>query len=450
MNILITTGCPYSGWEIALPVFRQFGLEDVRDRLDNWYNELFKETGSMDILQLNQPLYPDLDEAGMAMSLSSGDTRSPLLSADSRNLWLLDFWARTFPKARFLLLYTCPENALAYALRQSVEPEQFIAAWHTANSQLLRFQRRHRHRSLLLDAEAVTRYPEAVADVCERIGLVLPSVNSFSHDIDALALERLLAIQFLRDKPAIQTLQMELEASAQPLGVMATCESSQVTEAYQSYRQWQQQIEQLRNARDEKIKQVTECQAQLVEVNQSQESLMVANKHVEQENELLLLQLHQVQDELEHYFLKYQKLVQQPENEEVVEEAGNSRHALISEEAIVGKSSSKSRWNKLFKITNKARKRERRQINLLSSSGFFDEAWYLEKYPDVLEAGIDPVMHYLRYGAAEGRNPSPKFNTLFYLASNPDIAAAQINPLLHYVQFGRDEGRLPSSEGISQ
>jgi glycosyltransferase involved in cell wall biosynthesis len=34
---------------------------------------------------------------------------------------------------------------------------------------------------------------------------------------------------------------------------------------------------------------------------------------------------------------------------------------------------------------------------------WFDTAWYLRRYPDIAEAGIDPFLHYLAHGAAEGR-----------------------------------------------
>jgi len=66
----------------------------------------------------------------------------------------------------------------------------------------------------------------------------------------------------------------------------------------------------------------------------------------------------------------------------------------------------------------------------------------------VAEAGINPIAHYLRYGAAEGRNPSLNFDTALYLAANPDVAAANINPLLHYIRYGRAEGRPPRGYGV--
>jgi hypothetical protein len=47
----------------------------------------------------------------------------------------------------------------------------------------------------------------------------------------------------------------------------------------------------------------------------------------------------------------------------------------------------------------------KRQAVALTRAGLFDPAWYLEKYPDVKKAGIDPAEHYVRHGAGEGRLP---------------------------------------------
>ena len=81
---------------------------------------------------------------------------------------------------------------------------------------------------------------------------------------------------------------------------------------------------------------------------------------------------------------------------------------------------------------------------MIKDSGLFNQAWYLKQYPDVKINGIDPVEHYLRFGADEGRDPSPEFNTLRYLKLYPDVADAGVNPLVHYIQFGKEEGRIPN------
>src|SRR5882757_5107746 len=73
----------------------------------------------------------------------------------------------------------------------------------------------------------------------------------------------------------------------------------------------------------------------------------------------------------------------------------------------------------------------------------FDTEWYLEQYPDVLATGIDPRMHYLEYGAAEGRDPHPLFDTKWYLSNNQGVLKAGINPLVHYLIHGGNQGRDP-------
>src|SRR5690606_30203428 len=77
------------------------------------------------------------------------------------------------------------------------------------------------------------------------------------------------------------------------------------------------------------------------------------------------------------------------------------------------------------------------------NSGLFDQSWYLEQYPDVAALAIDPVEHYLRWGAQLERNPGPRFDTRHYLQANRDVAAAGINPLVHFIKYGRRERRSP-------
>ena len=77
--------------------------------------------------------------------------------------------------------------------------------------------------------------------------------------------------------------------------------------------------------------------------------------------------------------------------------------------------------------------RDRRAIRIIEQSGLFDRRWYVEKNPDVVARRIDPVQHYVIYGAREGRDPSPSFSTRDYLMHHPDLAMAGINPLAHFV-----------------
>ncbi|MCL5050684.1 MAG: glycosyltransferase family 2 protein [Firmicutes bacterium] len=83
--------------------------------------------------------------------------------------------------------------------------------------------------------------------------------------------------------------------------------------------------------------------------------------------------------------------------------------------------------------------------------GLFDAAFYAEQLaPNAHRFGtaVEAFSHYVSRGAALGLNPSSKFNTQFYLSDNPDVAKRGINPLVHYIKFGAAEGRLTQPDVI--
>ncbi|MGA4552309.1 hypothetical protein [Methylorubrum aminovorans] len=78
-------------------------------------------------------------------------------------------------------------------------------------------------------------------------------------------------------------------------------------------------------------------------------------------------------------------------------------------------------------------------------SGDFDTSFYRRQSG---RTRLDPVRHYQQIGAAQGLDPSPGFSTSLYLARYPDVVAAGINPLLHFRTDGRREGREASPSPI--
>jgi glycosyltransferase involved in cell wall biosynthesis len=57
--------------------------------------------------------------------------------------------------------------------------------------------------------------------------------------------------------------------------------------------------------------------------------------------------------------------------------------------------------------------------------------------------GLDPVEHYLREGEAARIAPHPLFDPAFYAERNPDVVTAGVNLLQHYIDNGHREGRDP-------
>ena len=87
----------------------------------------------------------------------------------------------------------------------------------------------------------------------------------------------------------------------------------------------------------------------------------------------------------------------------------------------------KSKFN-----VKKARLYEENYYKIMES-GLFDKNFYLKAYPHVEKSGMDPLFHYLFYGAAEHKSPSPSFNLKRYLHEYPEIEKNNLNPLIHYI-----------------
>ncbi|HEY3041579.1 MAG TPA: glycoside hydrolase family 99-like domain-containing protein [Pyrinomonadaceae bacterium] len=95
----------------------------------------------------------------------------------------------------------------------------------------------------------------------------------------------------------------------------------------------------------------------------------------------------------------------------------------------------------------------RESVSYLAAAKFstlFDAEWYLGKNPEVKKTGMDPLQHYLRYGAQEGHDPHPLFETKWYLSQAPELANISLTPLEHYVSYGAREGRSTHPEFDSQ
>jgi len=105
-----------------------------------------------------------------------------------------------------------------------------------------------------------------------------------------------------------------------------------------------------------------------------------------------------------------------------------------------------SKYSPLFhqiKSLSNKQKATTSEYNIIKKSNLFDEIYYLQTYPDVKNANIEAVKHFMEFGWKEGRNPSNRFDTTFYLERYKDIKEANINPLIHYIKYGKKENRMP-------
>lgn len=87
-------------------------------------------------------------------------------------------------------------------------------------------------------------------------------------------------------------------------------------------------------------------------------------------------------------------------------------------------------------------KRARKDKTLVSKSEYFDKE-YVDSQLEQLGLKVkDPLEFFVLFGADLELSPSTKFDTKSYLAMNPDVKDSGINPLLHYIKHGKAEGRV--------
>jgi hypothetical protein len=73
----------------------------------------------------------------------------------------------------------------------------------------------------------------------------------------------------------------------------------------------------------------------------------------------------------------------------------------------------------------------------------FDNQYYRAQLNIDPPSGETLLEHFIRVGASAGHDPSPLFSTRTYLDCYPDVRDANVNPLLHFISWGIHEGRMP-------
>jgi hypothetical protein len=81
-------------------------------------------------------------------------------------------------------------------------------------------------------------------------------------------------------------------------------------------------------------------------------------------------------------------------------------------------------------------------LEAVRHSGLFDEAWYRLRYD--IPTKVDALADWFVRGCNSGFQPNLCFQPDWYLEQYRDVAAHGVNPLVHYIDNGEAEGRKPS------
>ena len=252
----------------------------------------------------------------------------------------LEFWANLEPNIHFLLVCTRPEQELADKMahtKPDSEAHGWLEQWHQRHQAMLDFYLKYPDRCILVDATDARRHlggQLALAHEHWQLPLHAASVEDQPRDVHneprqdqpGSQLASLIVRELIKSSNKdITGLYAEMQAAQYPLNQDDTSEpaSSRLMDwlradidspmlqslltdfhalhsaASQSQRLLALQSDQTNTAR--------QLEQDLSSAKSQQQAANQLMQDARQENELLLLQLHQVQEELEHYFLEHQK-----------------------------------------------------------------------------------------------------------------------------------------------
>jgi hypothetical protein len=350
VKIVLTSGHPHSGYRLAHETLVAVGLVPAQP----------SRREAKSAAELHQHIFHahDLDPTGlsgeaqlspgkvwqeMAVDLFMGNLAHKNWGwADARTVWLLDFWKAFDPQIRFVLVYSAPEFALGQMLcEQGSTPERIelaVSSWMACNTEILRFYHRNPECCLLVNASAIQHLPTSfINKAVDTFSLTL-DVPIVDHQVDHTGISLVassLAKGLIEDRDDAISLYLELESTADVNTLDGLVLDSEKRQAWQEYTdllarmseaadeaqaqresagQLRQDYEMAMQALSETKSQLAEQAAKIIEAKTSAShrtaisQLQTKADELSQENELLLLQLHQVQEELEHYFLQYQEL----------------------------------------------------------------------------------------------------------------------------------------------
>lgn len=83
--------------------------------------------------------------------------------------------------------------------------------------------------------------------------------------------------------------------------------------------------------------------------------------------------------------------------------------------------------------------RFKQDYDIINDSQLFDEEWYLKNY--ALEKDVDCIAHYLITWRENMNDPARFFSTEYYFKTHVDVANAGMNPFVHYIKYGKKENR---------
>ena len=271
----------------------------------------------------------------LSFDLILGNAEQPLWGwSDTQAVSLLEYWAQFDEDFVFVLTYDKPSDVLVRLLDGAEQDdlsegaiEQALNDWSSYNQALLEFQQKYPNRCLLVNGEQVIHSAKNyVSAVSDKITWQMDSsvaddqllaVSDLQDKFQLSEMSQFFAEQLLLEHDKVNQLFMQLQAQADlPLALQKrtfnTLNLLKKTIAQQKrLESTQEQLlatEKEFQSQTENLKQV--ISSAKADHDKDLQSLKAAQGQLtdqQQENTLIISQLHQVQEELEKYYLETKK-----------------------------------------------------------------------------------------------------------------------------------------------
>lgn len=356
---------------------------------------------------------------------------------------------------KIIITYVSPDVEVATSINLGRTLEESLADWGEATAELLETYKRNRRSIKLVNLEEISYAPSEAETQLQALGWNI----SGSLGKEATTFNRLIANQSIRENEELYNIIKLLEASSikifdkenNPGFVEASNYSSKnnnaIKKLFDQLLVAQRSLEEVCREKGEYVDKFEKLRFEQKEIEKDKEKLLrqvfASQQLVETFRDKLITEKDLRFKESERYKKSNSKYVNNISMLKFKNDRKNDELFQLRKPLFVRSFNTIKNTLRKLKSKNSLNDVRYDDVLLVYKSSYFDVEWYMKKNKNLKNSGIDPVVHYLKYGAKEGRDPSKFFHTNWYISKYSDIDINKINPLLHFIKYGESERRLP-------
>jgi hypothetical protein len=350
MKVILTAGHELSGFEQVHQALVGAGVAQALPSKRDALNIKTLQQNMLTALDVNAEsaayqLKPGKMWQDLAADVFLGNLQQKIWGhADAHTVWLLDFWKTFDTQTHFVLVYNSPAQVIANALARDSSLQTIGAVlnkWKSDNTELLRFYHRNKDRALLVHINSIvnTSTNTFIQSVNESFGVSLnDAVQQAAAVEQVFELAALIADQAILQHADLVDCYLELESAADlpaeadgsnGINIEKVCaEFAALKAAIINNKQLQIEL----NTAQEKSIEIAQVQGELQQHNLALSGDLVT---LTEERDLLVLQLHQVQQELESIYLSHKSIQQENAEFKLAIENVSTTNAQLKQALLV-------------------------------------------------------------------------------------------------------------------